>query len=993
MTGLAWSPDSTKLAVAQSDNIVFVYKLGLEWTDKKSICNKFPQTSAVTACVWPSGHPNEVAFGLAEGKVRVGQLRTNKSATLFATDNGSAVMSLAASPDGHALLSGHVDGSVYRYVLSDAALGAAAGAGVGHAKFTHHPCPPAALSWGLHVCVAGGDGRVCFYRTDGALERTFDHSPGASASGAGVDWTTAAFNPSGEAVAVGSYDAFTLYTLTSSGEGGSSGAHSAAADAGSSSARDWKEALVRSVPGMYSVTALAWKPDGSKLAVGGLTGLCDLYDACLRRTRYRNAFEFTYVSPSTVVVRRLANGTRIVLRSSFGYEISRIRIHKDRFLTARTPATLLMGDLESCRLSEIPWHQAAAAAPAAPAAGGKGRGSSAAAAAAAAAARPAPPPERFLFDVWPTVCLVDRGSELTLVEYGTTEPLGVLRTEHATQRTLSVRITPAPGAPPGSSAVQKYVAYLLDANTVRVCDLAPGGSPSLSGPLTLATCSVPDSRIVWLELSSRGTLALLRDARRRLHLLNTATGARSTLLPYCSFASWVPGSDVAVAQRRGQLCVWYNIHSPDKVTVYDIRGDVEGVERSGRKTEVIVDEGLTSAAYQLDEVLISFGVHMDAQEYARAAEVLEDIGAGSSSSSSGGLSPEAEGMWMQVRKEAERAGDLSSAARAAQALGDAPRAYFLAKTAKAAGARASAPAPFIAARLAQLEGDAGGAEQAYLSAGALEEALQMYAGLGRGEDAVALAEAHGRGKEAEALRGAFTAFLAASGQEEGLGAQKEGAGDVAGAVTLFLKAGRPGRALTCALNGASGSGSGGALSQLPRDLLSSLITSLASAGMYDKAGSLLERCGEGEKALEAYRRGGAWRSAVDLCRRSFPGRVVELERAWGEWLVGAGSNEAAVNHFIEAGAHREAIEACLAARQFSKAGQLIEDTLSRAGGGGGSGWAPPAAAPGGCVRCAGVPGGGGARAHTRGGWARCRGDAAGRCQVGERSARGPRCAV
>ena len=29
--GMAFSPDSSKLAIGQSDNIVFVYKLGLEW--------------------------------------------------------------------------------------------------------------------------------------------------------------------------------------------------------------------------------------------------------------------------------------------------------------------------------------------------------------------------------------------------------------------------------------------------------------------------------------------------------------------------------------------------------------------------------------------------------------------------------------------------------------------------------------------------------------------------------------------------------------------------------------------------------------------------------------------------------------------------------------------------------------------------------------------------------------------------------------------------
>ena len=29
--GLAFSPDSTKIAVGQTDNIIFVYKIGEEW--------------------------------------------------------------------------------------------------------------------------------------------------------------------------------------------------------------------------------------------------------------------------------------------------------------------------------------------------------------------------------------------------------------------------------------------------------------------------------------------------------------------------------------------------------------------------------------------------------------------------------------------------------------------------------------------------------------------------------------------------------------------------------------------------------------------------------------------------------------------------------------------------------------------------------------------------------------------------------------------------
>lgn len=38
---VCFSPDNQKIAIAQSDNIVFIYKIGAEWGEKKSICNKF----------------------------------------------------------------------------------------------------------------------------------------------------------------------------------------------------------------------------------------------------------------------------------------------------------------------------------------------------------------------------------------------------------------------------------------------------------------------------------------------------------------------------------------------------------------------------------------------------------------------------------------------------------------------------------------------------------------------------------------------------------------------------------------------------------------------------------------------------------------------------------------------------------------------------------------------------------------------------------------
>lgn len=68
---MAFSPDSTKLALAQSDNIVFVYRLGLDWGEKKSICNKFQQSASVTAMIWPKGRDSELVFATADGKASI----------------------------------------------------------------------------------------------------------------------------------------------------------------------------------------------------------------------------------------------------------------------------------------------------------------------------------------------------------------------------------------------------------------------------------------------------------------------------------------------------------------------------------------------------------------------------------------------------------------------------------------------------------------------------------------------------------------------------------------------------------------------------------------------------------------------------------------------------------------------------------------------------------------------------------------------------------
>ena len=55
-----------------------------------------------------------------------------------------------------------------------------------------------------------------------------------------------------------------------------------------------------------------------------------------------------------VIVKNMSTGQNIDLKSHFGYEIDEVRIMgKDRYLVAHTSNTILLGDLQSKKLSEV----------------------------------------------------------------------------------------------------------------------------------------------------------------------------------------------------------------------------------------------------------------------------------------------------------------------------------------------------------------------------------------------------------------------------------------------------------------------------------------------------------------------------------------------------------------------------------------------------------------------------------------------------------------
>lgn len=211
-----------------------------------------------------------------------------------------------------------------------------------------------------------------------------------------------------------------------------------------------------------------------RFVVGGLCGAVEQFETVLKKTMIRGSHEVAYVGPSQVVIRPLHEGNRpVIIRSQTGYEIEDVKVlgRTDNNVVARTSSTLLLADIELNLISEIPWEDKSNS-------------------------------EKFFFE-YPRVCLIFCSGELTIVEYGNSEPLGSVRTEAVNPHVVSVRINErqAPGA-----SDNKRLAYLLDPRTIRIMNLITG--------VTVAIISY-DVRIDWLELSETGHRLLSRDKRAR----------------------------------------------------------------------------------------------------------------------------------------------------------------------------------------------------------------------------------------------------------------------------------------------------------------------------------------------------------------------------------------------------------------------------------------------------------------------------------------------
>ncbi|XP_066998302.2 intraflagellar transport protein 172 homolog [Anabrus simplex] len=845
VTGLAFSPDSLKIAVGQSDGVIFVYKIGIEWGEKKSICNKFIQECPVTCLHWLFEGP--LIYGLLDGRVRSSNIKSNRTKTLY--DTNSSVVSLAGNNQGTGFLSGHMDGTIIRFYVKFDQKPERQGQVV---RFTS---PPYALAWANDfIMTSGALPMVLIFKNTGELYKMYDYTDEDMSD----VFFVAQASPSGQCVVFGCYNGLRCYSWKPRKE-------------------DWEEDNIKRIEGLSEITCLAWKEDGSRLAVGTSSGACDIFESALRRMIFKKKIEVSHIGPSHISIKSLMpGGNGVVFNSLTGGEIEDVRVmgDDDQYVVARTAETLILVNLEQQLLSEVPWP-------------------------------PSTPEERFIFR-YPSVCLIYRPTELTIVEYGSNETLMTIGTELVTPPLISVRINERR---PMKEFENKRLAYMMDVVTVRIVDLVN---------CTTIAMHQHHTRIDWLDLNETGGKLLFQDRKKVVFLLDADFNSCIPLLNQCTFVQWVEGSNAVIAQSRNTLHVWYNINSSETINCYNVTGSVIDVIRDKNKICVVTEEADHHFFLDLNVLRLDFETAIGDRNLHEAYAIL----------SKSSVDADMIYMWNVLAKEAVRNFNFYIAKECYGRLGDMAHVHFVNKLLALArinrhpadgvpdSVTLAKGRSLFSIQAAIFEHNIEAAVEVYVKKHCIQEALDLLTHYRLWDEAYDLASRLGY-INVEDFREKYISHLLATKQFRRAAELKESQGQLVSAFFYYVRGGSPAMAAKIMIQ----------KKELLNDkeLTEIILDTLKKKKNYEIAGQIYEELNEKELAFQMYSAGSAFAKAIELARKLSPTEVVLLEEKWGDHLMSHQQQEAAINHYIEAGLLLKALGAAIIAYQWKKAAEIIQN--------------------------------------------------------------------
>ena len=218
--------------------------------------------------------------------------------------------------------------------------------------------------------------------------------------------------------------------------------------------------------------------------------------------------------------------------------------------------------------------------------------------------------------------------------------------------------------------------------------------------------------------------------------------------------------------------------------MYQIRGEVDSIQRTKGKTEVLVEDGANTVGYALDAALIEFGSALEYDGLERAVQILEPLE----------LTPETEANWKTVAKLAIEKQNLMVAERCFAALGNISKADYLRKLNKLVMSEKDGIKNFrVQAKLAVLEKQFNKAETLLIQNDEIEDAMAMYQELHKWDESIKIAEKKNHPDVKEFKENYYT-WLLQTNQEAKAAEVKEKEGDYVTAINLYLKGALPAKA-------------------------------------------------------------------------------------------------------------------------------------------------------------------------------------------------------
>lgn len=505
---LAYSSDSTRLALAQSDNILYVYKLGIEWKEKKSITNKFSMQVRCYCMFTPAACA--ISFGHAL-RLYAAAVRMHYTAQMQALP----VLLLSQGRSNHRLcmcrvlyqaidiLQAAVHGVVWRlgsdqelvFGLADGSVRLGDTVKNRSDEIHRHPQGAPVVAMALLPSTQAGTlaPGIVVGHTDGSIYRhMFPAKPGAAGSttlvckhpcapsalacnaqaifAAGMDLVAAGYSLQGRTVSrqdLSSHPELLAFTCAVAAPDGSY------VVAGASNAflrfnfdahnRCWQTSSTTAADRTYSITALALSPSSATLAVGSLAGAVEMYTASMRRARYcpadsQHAYELVWHARSEVQITGPHGSFKFA--ASGGTDVTQVDIYRDQHVVAFTPSTLLLGNLQTFKMMECSWARAG--------------------------------DEKFHFEGEGTVLVYSNG-QLTAIDFEHSGPVATVRTAYASPYLMSCTLKQ--GGRPGLTKSKQALTYLIDLRTICVLDVETKASvevrTSETIPQACAICTHP----------------------------------------------------------------------------------------------------------------------------------------------------------------------------------------------------------------------------------------------------------------------------------------------------------------------------------------------------------------------------------------------------------------------------------------------------------------------------------------------------------------------